>query len=179
MRQGRASNRPSQGVLGLHPRIPHPAGGPRKESPPILIIPAPEPQYLARCSPSAMARASRLGSPSRPPAPSPTRRAPSPAPPPPHYWLVCAQPSTLIGGTVCHFLERGGTREEDLEGQEDCGTRTPSQPRLLPPTFSVVSPAGTSDRAFWPSLSLSSHSHTNTLLTHPVSSVLYTRARTL
>lgn len=79
---------PVPGVLDLHPSISHPGQGSLKEEPPIFIIPAPEPQYLARCSPSAMACASRLVSPWRPQAPSPARRAPSPAPPPPRYWLL-------------------------------------------------------------------------------------------
>ena len=82
VRRGCACNRASEGALGLHPLLPHPAQGSLEEEPPVLITPAREAQYLARCSPSAMTRQSQLRSPSRPLAPSPAPRAPSSAPPP-------------------------------------------------------------------------------------------------
>lgn len=100
VRRGCACNRASEGVLGLHPLLPHPAQGSLEEEPPILITPAREAQYLARCSPSAMTLQSQLRSPSRPLAPSPAPRAPSSAPPPASRLAVprpARGPDWLIG----------------------------------------------------------------------------------
>lgn len=172
VRQRRASHRSFRGVLDLHPSIPHPGQGSLKGEPPIFIIPAPESQYLARCSPSAMARASLLGRPRRPLAPSPAWRAPSPSPPPPRYWLLCARPAALIGRTACHF-EKEARPETKSWKAGGGGTHAPSQPRPWPPAFSVESPAGSVAQP------LSRRSDTNTLWVHPVDSVPHTRVPTL
>lgn len=131
VRRGCASNRASRGVLGLHPRISHPARGvPWKESPPLPIIPAPNPSTLRAVAPApwlAVAAPEPFEAPSPLPWPS---EPPPQLRPPPRRWLRRARPAAPVGRRVCHFRERGGTRGEDLELPEwgDTAAYTAPQP---------------------------------------------------
>lgn len=163
MRRGCACNRASEGALGLHPLLPHPAQGSLEEEPPVLITPAREAQYLARCSPSAMTRQSQLRSPSRPLAPSPAPRAPSSAPPPAAR-LAAPRPARGSDWMIGLSLPRKRRDQRpSLRTPGECvcagggsrGIHTHTPPHPLPRTSRQCHPphAQSTGLAFWPSLS--------------------------
>lgn len=163
-RRGCTSNRASEGALGSHSRLPHPAQGvAARRAPQFLTFLPPKAQYLARCSPSAMARHSPLWSPSRPPAPSPGPRAPSPAPPPD---ARLAAPRQARGSNWASGLSLPRKRRDQRRrlGTPECvymggrvpwNTHTPRQPHPWPRTSRQCIPhhARAEGRDFWPRLS--------------------------
>lgn len=176
MRRGCASNGASRGVLGRHPHIPRPAQGSLEGKPPDFHHPRPEPPYLARCSPSAMARRRRSGALRGPSPPPLALRAPSPAPPPAAP-LAAACPARGSGWTMGLSLprkrrdQRRGPRTP--EGGWYTAAHTAPQPHPSPRTSSPVSPAGSPDRASRPSLSRQVPTPTLSRI-HPIHSDSYT-----